>query len=161
MYHGSCLPCPVGTYNEQKGGEELESACAICPEKSSTDGKRGVSTILGCVCYKGLYSTNSSTGKTCLQCPKGAICPDKSCALSNASSLTCNETQDMLLGGLSEWDGVKWVDVSSRVQGSVPQPRQDAGYASIDGVMYLYGGLGSSGGYDSIAPFLCSSYCVR
>ncbi len=90
---------------------------------------------------------------TCLQCPNGALCPDKSCALLNPPSWTCNEIRDILLGDLSEWDGVKWVNVSSTVRGAVPLPRQNAAFATNGTVLYLYGGIGSSGGEISARGF--------
>lgn len=91
---------------------------------------------------------------TCVQCPNGALCKDKSCALENPPLWTCNETQDLLLGDLSEWDGVKWINVSSTVRGTIPLARQNAAYASNDNFLFLYGGNGSSGGDKVQALFL-------
>lgn len=81
----------------------------------------------------------------CKTCPTGAVCPDGACALRGPGRY-CNQTQDVWLGDLSEWDGAKWVDASSRVQGTAPTSRRDAGITILSGFLYMHGGLGSNGG---------------
>jgi hypothetical protein len=149
MYTGSCLRCPADTYNELEGGEDLETSCIKCPDQSSTNGKKGASNINDCKCKESLYTVMMETANKneliCTKCPTGAVCSDGTCALRSPGRY-CNQSQDVWLGDLSEWDGAKWVDVSSRVQGTVPTSRRDAGVAIINGFLYMHGGLGSSGG---------------
>ncbi len=107
------------------------------------------------------FCTQSSS---CVQCPNGALCRDRSCALSKSPLRTCNETQDILLRDLNEWDGAKWINVPLAFQNEAPLARQNAGYAIIDNLLYLYGGIGGTGGnYKQFLLFLfshCSSPSV-
>ena len=96
---------------------------------------------------------------SCVQCPNGALCRDKSCALSNFPLWTCNETQDILLGDLNEWDGAKWINVPLAFQNEARPPRQNAGYASIDNLLYLYGGIGGTGCNYKQCPIFMFSQC--
>jgi hypothetical protein len=154
MNLGSCLRCPADTYNENEGGDALETSCTKCPDQSTTNGKRGANSINDCECKSFLYPIFTQiSGKNtmiCQTCPTGAVCPDKTCALRHPPGWYCNQSQDSLLGDLSEWDGVKWVNVSSRVQGTAPAPRQGAGSAIIEGFLYVFGGSGSSGGQQTV-----------
>ena len=153
-----CTECPKDTQNEFEGGEALDSSCTRCPDKASTNGLTGVSNKSLCECAKEYYpmevqdlrSDSRSRSFVCKTCPTGAVCPDKTCALRHPPGWYCNQSQDSLLGDLSEWDGVKWVNVSSRVQGTAPAPRQDAGSAIIEGFLYVFGGTGSSGGQQPV-----------
>jgi hypothetical protein len=154
MYLGSCLKCPTDTYNANEGGDDLETSCIKCPDQSSTNGKKGSTNVNDCECKKELYPVNSAlTGQIemiCMTCPTGAVCPDKTCALRSpvAPGRYCNQSQDMLLGDLNEWDGVKWVNVTLRVKDTLlaPPPREDAGVAILERFLYVYGGTGNSGG---------------
>jgi hypothetical protein len=94
---------------------------------------------------------------SCVQCPIGALCRDKSCALSNSPLWTCNGTQDILLGDLNEWDGAKWINVPLTFHNKAPLPRQNAGYASSDNLLYLYGGIGGTGGNHKHFPLFLFS----
>jgi hypothetical protein len=149
LYTGSCLPCPADTYNQYEGGGSLESSCLKCPDQSSTKQKTGSASIHACECKVNLYPIISENSEKielkCAVCPFGAICPDGTCALRSPGRY-CNQAQNHLLEDMGEWDGAKWTDVSSRVQGFAPTSRQDAGFATIKGFLYMHGGLGSSGG---------------
>ena len=147
-----CSECPEDTQNEFEGGEALLSSCTRCPDRASTNGLSAVSNASVCECTKEYFpmdqtSRLDSRSRTfvCKTCPTGAVCSDGACALRSPGRY-CNQSQDVWLGDLSEWDGAKWVDVSSRVQGTVPTSRRDAGVAIINGFLYMHGGLGSSGG---------------
>jgi hypothetical protein len=147
-----CSACPKDTQNEFEGGDALSSSCTPCPEKASTNGQTAVSNASVCECLKEFYpmdqaSARDSRSRTfvCKTCPAGAVCPDGTCALRSPGRY-CNQAQNRFLEDMSEWDGAKWTDVSSRVQGSAPTSRQDAGFATIKGFLYMHGGLGSSGG---------------
>jgi hypothetical protein len=153
-----CLPCPEDTQNEFPGGEALSSSCTRCPDKASTNGRIGVSNASMCECIKEYYPMAVQDSRfdarsrsfVCKTCPTGAVCPDNTCAL-RSPGWYCNQSNDFLLGDISEWDGDKWVDVSSRVQGTAPASRQDAGTAIMDGFLYVHGGYGASGGQQSLS----------
>ncbi len=86
----ACLPCPADSFRETEGAQEL-AACRSCQAKASTRGAVGQSSPSACTCDADYYSAATSLAAgACMTCPKGALCPDRSCALhSKASLLNC------------------------------------------------------------------------
>ena len=76
----ACTSCPADTYNPASGGQAL-SSCQACPTHASTKGRTGETSQAACSCEAQYYAVVVSGLTTCTNCPKGATCLDRSCAL--------------------------------------------------------------------------------
>ena len=84
----ACAPCPADTYNAKEGGQDL-SACQPCQARATTRGLTARTSQVACVCDAQYYAVVTPTSSTCANCPKGATCDDRSCAVRNMSSQSC------------------------------------------------------------------------
>ena len=96
---GYCSPCPIETYQEQRG----QTRCVSCPANSRRLSWEDGDSRLSCVCMPGFYSSERNRteafdsaswavpGVECLACPRGAICPGYGYAPYN-ERLQCPET---------------------------------------------------------------------
>ena len=84
----ACAACPVDTYNMLTGAQDL-SLCQRCQTYATTLGNIAQTCQSACVCDDQYYAVMTKTSSTCANCPTGATCVDRSCALRNLSSLSC------------------------------------------------------------------------
>ena len=86
MSNGSCLSCPMGTYNEEYGQDQ----CLLCPA-GTYNIHEGASSARQCYpCDWGSYSPNPGA-RACFICPYGSYCPVGSSGFF-AESLTAGST---------------------------------------------------------------------
>ena len=84
----ACAPCPTNTYNSEPGAQDL-SLCHTCQPHATTQGLAAQTSQAACVCDAQYYTVVTKAASTCANCPTGATCGDRSCALRNATSLSC------------------------------------------------------------------------
>jgi hypothetical protein len=63
------------------------------------------------------------------------------------SYFLCEYLSAVLLNDLHRFDvdSFTWTDLSSFVTGTAPPPREYHGVATLNGILYVFGGLGNSG----------------
>ena len=91
----ACLACPANTYREVPGATSL-SFCVGCPVNAKTGGRTGQTILDNCVCDASMYSDDQRP-YSCLTCPAGAVCSDRTCALARAD-LQCEKHMEQIKG---------------------------------------------------------------
>jgi len=77
----ACRACPQNTYNPKTNSKAFAN-CLACPPGASTGGKIGQANASDCTCPDRTYLViDAAENKACLDCPVGAECKDRSCAL--------------------------------------------------------------------------------
>ena len=69
-----CTACPINTYRQDPGANEL-SNCEACLEKSTTRGLEAQTTWQACLCQTEFYRVKFDDPQdACMDCPVGLIC---------------------------------------------------------------------------------------
>ena len=64
-----CKPCPIDTWSDQTG-KSSNADCAACPEKTTTNNIDGRTQESDCVCQASFYQDPDSSELVCVTCPQ-------------------------------------------------------------------------------------------